>query len=241
MDLPNDLIHDIIKLTRPVYYFNLYCVCNRFRKCLKYVYDHHIILKSNHDILSSLIYTNTIYDSNLIISLLSYDYSVSPQYSCKIYESSLVRAVLQINVIYEYKALEQILTAACYYEDLQIIKHVEKLNDITNHCFVLLKKLDEGDLFNYLFEKLLSHGYPNHLSRMAERTYVKGQTNLFKQVVETGRITDVSNLLPVLINHGDVELTSLLLYSNQITFSYKQLRSYPSYGDMGTLLNKFKK
>ncbi len=239
--LPDDLFHEIIKLINPCYYFNIYCLSCRFRKCLKYVYDHNSRLKTNQDILTSLVYKNLIYNSNNIISLSEYVYYISSRFQFGVYASSLARAVLQFNVVYEADALDKILSAACCYHDLQIIKHIEKLNTITNHCFNRLKGLDEDtEIFNYLFEHLLKYGNNNDLTRMAERTYSNNQTDLFKKVVKTGRIQYANNLISQLLIYDKVELISLLLSSNKIIITNKQRRSF-RYGsdDMKTLIKTY--
>lgn len=194
-----------------------------FNKIYK-IYDD--VLKTNDDILTSLIYKNLIYDSNKIISLTSYVYHISSRFNYTTYASSLVRVVLQFDIIYNPDALDKILSAACYYNDINIIKHIEKLNNITNHCYNRLKGLDPCEIFDYLFEKLLNHGSADHLTRMAERTFSNYQYDLFKKVVKTGRITNITNLLGQLVKYNQIELVSLLFSSNKVIISKKQRSSY---------------
>lgn len=222
--LPNDMLKEIITNIPGRYYFNIYCVCRRFRQCLKFVYDQHPLLKTNeYDILSAMVFRNGLYDGDQLINTIK-DGSFGT-----IYLNSLTRVLLQFNVIYNKNYIKPIMWNICLYNELEVMKHIAKLNDITPYINGSLRFIYDEDkklpLYEYLFNHLLIYGGSKQLSFAVESALTRNRYDLVDKLIHTNRIVDIMNIMPILIQRNHIEIVQTLLKGdiNLSKHSYKTL------------------
>ncbi len=201
-NIPNDMIKTIIQLIPSIYYYNIYRLNKNFRNCLKFVYDQNVLLRKNpKDILSAIVY--------------GYEYITGREiYQALLHDSAYLGLIVHYDIKYEKHILDSIV----YRSDLALIKHIEKLNDLTPYYTSLLRRLMIYDnvLFNYLFEKILKIDNASDISTITN-ILIKNRIDLVEQLINTKLVTkDVLTILIRLIDQNYVELVNKLLSYNKL-------------------------
>ena len=240
MLLPNDMLKEIINNIPGRYYFNIYCVC-RFRQCLKFVYEQHTSLKTNeYDILSAMVFRNGLcYTGDQVINTIK-DYSYGT-----IYLDPLIRVLLQFNVTYK-NYIKYIMRDICLYNELKVMEYITSLNDITPYINEMLRFIygenDKLPLYEFLFNHLLKYGSSKQLSFAVQSALTRNRYDLVDKLINTNRIADIMNIMPILIERNDITIAQSLLKGdiNLSKHSYKTLIGRCESGsDMRTLINRY--
>jgi len=133
--LPNDIFRIIINLVPSNDYYNIYRISFKFRDCLKLVYNSYSVLQKNlnTDILYSIIYGyGCSIDEEIYKAICNYRekfnfYTIKPGY---------INLLLYFDIKYSSKFIYDIMKSS--YINITLIKHLEKLNNITDYYISLL-------------------------------------------------------------------------------------------------------
>jgi len=212
--LPNDIFHIIIKFVPSNDYYNIYRISTRFRNCLKLVYNSNIELqkKPNNDILSSIIYGYGCSTEEEIYKSIC-DYREKSNYY--IIKSGYENLLLYFDVKYSDKLLSHIMINERIINNMTLIKHLEKLNNITRYYTVLLKDSkynNQTEIYDYIFDKLVNCNDSYQISIMTISVLNHGEIDRAEQLISTGLVKyDIMSILSILVKLNNVILVQTIL------------------------------